>query len=311
VQATPVVAVTNNCGSTNLSTGATGSFSWSNGATTSSINVTTAGNYSVTVTNADGCSATSLLAAVTVRALPSAPVVIVDNNCGSSTLTASNTTGSILWSNGAITASITVTDNATYTVTQTVNGCISLSGAGTSVPKTVQATPVVVVSNNCGSTTLSTIATGSLSWSNGGTSSSIDVTSAGNYSVTAVNTDGCQATSAVTAVTVKAVPSAPTVNVVNNCGSSKLTASNTTGSILWSNGATTASITVTDNATYTVTQTVSGCESVFGSGTSAPKAAQATPVIVVSNNCGLTTLSTNATGSLVWSNGGATTHLSM
>jgi hypothetical protein len=40
-------------------------------------------------------------------------------------LTAASFTGSLLWSNGATTSSITVTTAGTYTVTQTVNGCTS------------------------------------------------------------------------------------------------------------------------------------------------------------------------------------------
>jgi len=60
-----------------------------------------------------------------------------------------------------------------------------------------------------------------------------------------------------------ATPVAPTVTVVNNCdGSSDLTASNYTGSLLWSNSSTSASIHVTNAATYTVTQTnAAGCTS--------------------------------------------------
>jgi hypothetical protein len=67
------------------------------------------------------------------------------------------------------------------------------------------------------------------------------------YTVTTTN--GCTKFDDVV-LTVKPAPGAPTVSVVNNCdGSSDLTASNYTGSLLWSNGATTASIHVTNAAT--------------------------------------------------------------
>ncbi len=63
----------------------------------------------------------------------------------------------------------------------------------------------------------------------------------------------------------------PTVTVVDNCdGTSTLTASNFTGTLLWSTGATTTSITVNTAGTYTVTQTVNGCTSAAGSGIAAP-----------------------------------------
>ncbi|MES2647219.1 MAG: hypothetical protein V4717_10110, partial [Bacteroidota bacterium] len=105
-------------------------------------------------------------------------------------------------------------------------------------------------------------------------------------------------------LTVKTTPGAPTVGVVNNCnGSSDLTASDYTGSLLWSNNTATASIHVTDAATYTVTQTVNGCTSPTGSGTSAPKTTPGAPKVDVVNNCdGSSDLTaSDYTGSLLWS----------
>jgi hypothetical protein len=88
------------------------------------------------------------------------------------------------------------------------------------------------------------------------------------------------------------------VNVVNNCdGTSTLTTA--TGTLLWSTGESTASITVQTAATYTVTTTnASGCTSLQGSGV-APKTTPA-PVVNVVNNCdGTSTLTTTATGTLL------------
>jgi hypothetical protein len=51
-------------------------------------------------------------------------------------LTASGFTGALLWSTGATTSSITVTTSGTYTVTQTVSGCISPPGSGIAAPAT-------------------------------------------------------------------------------------------------------------------------------------------------------------------------------
>jgi hypothetical protein len=98
----------------------------------------------------------------------------VVDNCGNSILTATSYTGSLLWSNGATTSSITVTTAGTYSVTQTVNGCTSPSGSGVAAPKAIPSAPVVTVVNNCGSSILTaTSYTGSLLWSNGATTSSI------------------------------------------------------------------------------------------------------------------------------------------
>jgi hypothetical protein len=75
-------------------------------------------------------------------------------NCdGTSTLTtASEYTGTLLWSTGESTASITV-PAATYTVTTTnASGCTSLQGSGVAAPKTTPTAPVVNVVNNCDGT---------------------------------------------------------------------------------------------------------------------------------------------------------------
>jgi hypothetical protein len=98
-------------------------------------------------------------------------------------------------------------------------------------------------------------------------------------------------------------PTAPVVNVVNNCdGTSTLTASGIQvlyyGALLVN----LLSITVQTAATYTVTTTnASGCTSLQGSGVAAPKTTPTAPVVNVVNNCdGTSTLSTTATGTLLW-----------
>ena len=91
------------------------------------------------------------------------------------------------------------------------------------------------------------------------------------YRAVWINTGGSVNSNPAT-LTVNAIPSSPTVTVVNNCGNSVLTAGSFNGSLLWSNSATTTSITVTTAGTYTVTQTSNGCTSATGNGIGAPKA---------------------------------------
>jgi hypothetical protein len=140
--------------------------------------------------------------------IPAAPAVNVVNNCGSSTLTASNYTGTLLWSTGATTTSITVTSAGSYTVTQTVNGFTSPAGSGTAAPKTL---PVPSTTANSPVVMGSTISLTSLpngmssyAWSgpNGFTSSlqnpSISNANAGNagaYAVTVTSSNSCSAIS--------------------------------------------------------------------------------------------------------------------
>jgi hypothetical protein len=287
------------------------------GATSSALSfaATVADNgkqYRAVWTNSSS-SVNSNPATLTVNAIPSAPVVNVVNNCGSSLLTASSFSGSLLWSNGATTSSITVTTSGTYTVTQTVNGCTSSAGSGTAGPLNANVSaPTVTVVNNCGSSTLTAGSfTGSLLWSTGATTSSITVTTAGTYTVTQT-VNGCTSPAASgTAAPLNSNVSAPTVTVVNSCGSSTLTAGSFTGSLLWSTGATTSSITVTTAGVYTVTQTVSGCTSPVGSGTAAPVIVTA-PTVSVVNNCDNSTLTAGSfTGSLVWSNGASASSITV
>jgi hypothetical protein len=171
------------------------------------ITAQAAGTATITFTN--NCGATAS-ATVTVNAIPSAPVVTVTNNCGNSVLS-TNATGSLAWSTGATTSSITVSTGGTYSVTQTVNGCTSAAGSGIASPLAVPAAPIVTVSNNCGNSVLSTNAGGSLLWSTGETSSSITVTTGGSYSVTQT-VNGCISAAGSNTAAPKAIPSAPGSN---------------------------------------------------------------------------------------------------
>jgi len=107
------------------------------------------GIYDVTTT-ANGCTSTATVLTINAQpAKPSAPSVSVTDNCdGTSTLTASNYTGTLLWSTNETTSSITVSNAGTYTVTQTVNGCISDAGSGTAAPKATPAIPTITANGS-------------------------------------------------------------------------------------------------------------------------------------------------------------------
>ena len=308
VVSVPVVTVTNNCNSSILTaSGFTGSLLWSTGATTPSITVTAAGTYTVTQT-VNGCTSPEASGIAAPKPIPPAPTVTVTDNCTSSVLTASNFSGSLLWSNGATTPSITVSAGGTFTVVQTLNGCTSAAGSGVASPKPIPPAPTVSVINNCGNSVLTASNfTGSLLWSNGATTPSITVTSAGTYTVTQ-SINGCTSASGsgVAAPNSSAVP-APAVIVTDDCGNSVLTASGYTGTLLWSTGAVTPSIIVSAAGTYTVTQTVNGCTSTEGSGTASPKPNPPAPTVTVTDNCTNSVLTaSNFSGSLLWSNGATT-----
>lgn len=99
-------------------------------------------------------------------------------------------------------------------------------------------------------------------WSNGATNQAITVNASGSFTV-AVTTGGCTVNSAPTTVTVNSIPSATVTagGPVNFCqgGSVVLTAS-AGSSWLWSNGASSQSITVGSSGSYSVVVTnASGC----------------------------------------------------
>ena len=219
--------------------------------------------------NADGSY--TLATPITIQSSVPAPLVSIVDNCGSSVLTASEYTGTLLWSTGETTPSITVTNPGAYTVTQTVSGSTSAPGSGTANPKTNPPPPGVTVVNNCGNSLLTASGAGTtFTWSVGAPANPITVTAAGTYTVTQT-LNGCTGPSASATAAPKSVPSAPLVSVIDNCGSSLLTASGAGTTFTWSVGAPANPITVTLAGTYTVTQTLNGCTGPSASATAAPK----------------------------------------
>ncbi|WP_333696768.1 lamin tail domain-containing protein, partial [Flavobacterium sp.] len=127
---------------------------------------------------------------------------------GSVTLTASPA-ASYLWSTGATTPSIVVTQSGSYTVVTTVNGCES--EASEAVVVLVYDLPAAPTVTPSGSTTLCFGETVTLTaspaasylWSTGATTSSIVVGTNGSYSVVVTDGNGCTSpASAAVSVTV-------------------------------------------------------------------------------------------------------------
>ena len=317
-------------GSVTLTSSAENSYLWSNGATSQSINVTTAGSYTVQVTNAAGCQSTASLATtVTVNSLPATPTITADGATtfctgGSVTLT-SSAGNSYLWSNGATTQSINVTTTGSYTVQVTnASACQSAASTPTTVTvNTVTATPTITAGGATtfctgGSVTLTSSAGNSYLWSNGATSQSINVTAAGAYTVQVTNPSGCQsAASTPTTVTVNPTPATPTITPGSSTsfcvGGSVILTSSAENSYLWSNGATTQSITVTTSGSYTVQVTnASGCQSAASTPTTVTvNTLPATPTITAGGSTtfctgGSVTLTSSAGTSYLWSNGATT-----
>ncbi len=296
---TPVVAdITGveelNCTTTNITLDASGStvqgsasYLWSTGATSATIEVTQPGDYTVTVTDSDnGCSDQTSVT-VTQDDL-SAEAIITGNeelNCNTTGITLDASTSKVqgnasyVWNTGATSASIEVTEPGDYTVTVTDsdNGCSD----ETTVTVTQDITPVVAdITGNeeltCATTEITLDASGSTvqgnasyDWSTGATSATISVTEPGDYTVTVTDSDnGCSAQTTVTVTQdITPVVADITGNEELTCATTNITldASGSTvqadASYLWSTGATTSSIEVTEPGEYSVTVTDSdnGC----------------------------------------------------
>ncbi|RYY33653.1 MAG: T9SS type A sorting domain-containing protein [Sphingobacteriaceae bacterium] len=321
-------------GSVTLTSSVASSYSWNTGATTASITVSAAGNYSLTTTNSMGCPSAPATVLVTVTAVPAQPVITASGALqfcegGSVTLTAP-VANSYSWSNGASTQSITVNASGNYTViVSSAPGCSSIASAPAAV--TVWTRPVKPVVTAAGATqfceggTVQLASTGSTGylWSNGATTQNINVNTAGNYTVTVVNMEGCSSLpSDPVAVTVWAKPAQPTITAsgaTQFCEGGNVTLASSSGTTyLWSNGATTQNINVNAAGNYSVVVTnAQGCSSVASAATVVTvNAKPAQPVIAASGplsfcegaNVVLTSTTANAYS---WSNAAATASITV
>jgi len=248
-------------------------YAWSNGQTTGTLTNVAAASYTVTVHDASGCSGT---ASETIGQPSALNVSVTPTNasCGGSTgiaaaaVTGGTATYSYLWSNAATTATATGLAPATYHLTVTdahscsataqvvigSSGALNLTPSSTNVACNGAATGTAGITETGGTGNITYL------WSNGATTASLTNIIAGTYNVTVSDAGGCSGTSSASV----SQPTALNVSVssVNSgCGSPNGSAQatvsgGTTGyTYLWSNAATTASITGLSAATYGLTVT--------------------------------------------------------
>ncbi len=241
------------------------SYLWNTGASLQTLTVTTGNTYTVTVTDANGCS-NSDSQLVTVNANPIPAISGITSICqgASTTFTADPGYSSYAWSTGALISSVSLNTSGTYTVTVTdLNGC---SGSVSS-NLTVNALPVPAITGTtafCQGLNSNLNAGAGFSsylWNTGASTQILNVTTAGNYTVTVTNAANCSA-STNTSVVVNALPVPAITGPVAICfgNSATLDAGPGYATYLWSDGTTGQTITKSTSGNYTVTvTTASGC----------------------------------------------------
>ena len=282
--AKPAITVTGDTrfcegGSVDLTTDIMDGYLWNTGETTQSISVSSVGKYTVVVTDVNSCeSPASDSVEIIVDPLPGKPVITANGATefcdGGSVELVSENADSYAWSTGETTQNIIVSTSGKYVVTVTdANNCVSpVSDTLEVVVHSLPAKPDISYSGDTElcegeEIELSTAVMSSYLWSTGQTTQSITVNTSGSYNVIVTDDNSCQSpVSDDISVTVISNPLKPSVTINGDTefceGESVELISESGDSYLWSNGATTASITVAEAGEYSVqVSNASGCTS--------------------------------------------------
>ena len=259
------------------------SFSWDNGATTEDLTGLSAGIYSVSITDATGCVFTaSYTVGNNTNGLAITNTTVTDENCGDGTgaidVTVAGGTAplSFSWDNGSTTEDLTGLNGGNYTITiQDANGCtINQSSTVTNISGGFTASVTSTTDENCGDGTGAvdiTVTGGTMpygyTWDNGATTEDLTGLSAGNYSVTVTEANGCSVVLNATVNNISGTLAISNSTVQNeNCGNASgyidLTISGgaTPYAFAWDNGATTEDLSGLSAGTYNCVITDnSGC----------------------------------------------------
>ncbi len=248
--------------STTLDAGAGyASYNWNpTNATSQTIDVTSSGTYAVTVTDASGCSGSDQVDVnVDNNPVPNITGTLAICSGASTTLDAGAGFTSYLWSpNGETTQTINVTTGGNYSVeVSNSNGCTGTD----QVTVTENQNPTPSISGNLticqGNSTILDAGGGyaGYSWTpNGETTQTINVTTAGTYTVSVTTAAGCSGTTSVDVNVVASLSVSITGNL-NICGGTTTTLDAGSGfpHYIWNTNDATQTITTGTPGTYSVT----------------------------------------------------------
>lgn len=304
---------------------------WSTGAIGNTVTGLLPGNYSVTVTDFLGCTESAAVVVIPQSSIflnaTATPAAVCGSPTGTATVTASGGVApyTYLWNNGGTTATISNLAPGNYTVVVTDS-----QGCGATAQVTVGGIPgidlhITGVNSGCAANgsanAMVTPGTGtppySFLWNTGATTPVINNLTAGTYSVTVTDANGCTAVDQVTVSGTSNLSVSATGVAVKcfngNNGSATATATGATGTVTyqWSNGGTNQTISNLSAGTYfvTVTDQGSGCTAFTSAFVSQPTQLSVT-VTSVNGQCNtLGSATAVASGgtpgyTYAWSNGG-------
>ena len=241
-------------------------YSWSTGDDSQFAEVSSSGFYTVRVTDDNGCVGTASIL-IAADPLPF-PIITGTDFCigDQTTLDAGPGFDSYLWSNGDNGQTTTITEAGTYSVTVSNEfGCLnSASETFTTFPL-----PNVIISGSSsfceGNSTILDAGIGfsSYNWSDGSTSQSILVNTAGEYSVTVTNQNGCLNSDMIIVTEEESL--SPIIAGSDFCSGLGTILDSGSGfeTYLWSDGSNDQTLYILNPGTYSVTVTdISGCSGV-------------------------------------------------
>lgn len=251
---------------------------WSNSSTAATNSGLTAGTYSVTVVDANACSVFSTVVLTSPSAVLAFPSTLTSPSCngyndGVITVVGFGGTApyNYTWNNGTVGATDNKLVAGSYSITVIdANGCVGSIVTGITAPPAIVITPTLLTSPSCNGLNdgaISLTATGTLApynyvWNTGSTNANLTAVSAGIYTVTVTDGNGCMKVTSVILSQPSALISNPT-NIVtplcngNSNGSIEFsTTGGATGyTYTWSSGSTGASASGLIAGDYTVTIT--------------------------------------------------------
>lgn len=305
-------------------TGCNDTIVWSNGSNGSSITISQIGSYSAICQNQCSNSESSNIIAIQAGLTPTSPVISTTKwslcNGETATLTASGCSGSVRWSNGLSTSVITVSQIGTYTaICQNQGHCgnsissnpIYINTAYPPAAPTITSNKTILCDGES-ATLVTSGCFGSILWSTGATTTSIQLFSSGTYTAICTNSCGSSPLSNPMVLRTFNAPTTPIAtsnkSILCNGEAATLVASGCDGNVVWSNGMTPNSIQISQAGTYTVT-----CNTICGSAVSTPIIIKASiipssPIITAPKNTlcngeNILLSSTGCFGNVVWSNG--------